>query len=107
MRFFPKKYLFININKQTTPTLIESGFNTECDLVISVISNADTRADRISERDSIGHDDAIRRIRAQKPDDFYKEHSDFVIFNDGNIECLADKAKKIYLWATDRGGFDS
>lgn len=88
------------------PTLIESGFNAECDLVISVISDADTRAERISERDAIGHDDAMRRINAQSPDDFYKANSDFVIFNDGNIDTLKAKAEKIYLWATDRGGLE-
>ena len=77
------------------PTLIESGFNAECDLVVSVISDADTRAERISERDHIGHDDAIRRIRAQKNDEFYKRHSDLVIFNDGNIGALTKQAERI------------
>lgn len=79
------------------PTLIESGFNTECDLVVSVISDPDTRADRISERDHIGHDDALRRIRAQKDDEFYKRHSDVVIFNDGDIGALTAAAEKILI----------
>ena len=86
------------------PTLIESGFNAECDLVISVISSSDIRASRISERDGIEHSDAMRRINAQMPDDFYKEHSHRVIFNDGNIEALANEARLIYSWATGEGG---
>ena len=79
------------------PTLIESGFNAECDLVVSVISDPDTRADRISERDHIGHDDALRRIRAQRDDEFYKRHSDLVIFNDGDVGALTAAAEKILI----------
>lgn len=79
------------------PTLIESGFHKECDLVVSVISDADTRADRISERDHIGHDDALRRIHAQKGDEFYKSHSDTVIFNDGDIGQLTYAAEQILI----------
>ena len=79
------------------PTLIESGFHKECDLVVSVISDADVRADRISERDHIGHDDALRRIRAQRDDEFYKRHSDLVIFNDGDVGALTAAAEKILI----------
>ena len=84
------------------PTLIESGFHKECDIVVSVISDADVRADRISERDHIGHDDALRRIRAQKDDEFYKSHSDIVIFNDGDIEDLTKAAEQILISAKKR-----
>lgn len=78
------------------PTLIESGFNAECSAVISVISSADTRAARISERDGISTEAALARIHAQKNDDFYKSHSDFVIINDGNLEEFEKSANEIF-----------
>lgn len=68
------------------PTLIESGFNDECDVVVSVIAPMEDRIARISQRDNISEDKARERVTAQKNDEFYKSHSDFVIFNDTN-EC--------------------
>lgn len=70
------------------PTLIESGFNTECDAVVSILSNKDIRTERIMSRDRISRDAALSRISAQKPDGFYREHSDYVIINNGDIEDL-------------------
>ena len=78
------------------PTLIESGFDKECDTVVSIISDAATRAKRISERDKISESDALRRISAQKPDSFYEEHSDSVIFNDGDLESFEAAFEQIY-----------
>lgn len=66
------------------PTLIESGFNKECNTVVSVIAPIEDRIARISQRDGISEDKARERVTAQKSDDFYKSHSEFVIFNDGD-----------------------
>ena len=68
------------------PTLIESGFNKECDTVISVISSPDIRATRISSRDGISQQKALERIKAQQCDSFYTENSDITILNDGSVE---------------------
>ena len=78
------------------PTLIESGFDKECDTVISILSGTEMRSKRISERDHISESDAMRRISAQKPDSFYKEHSDTVIFNDGDLESFRAAFEQIY-----------
>ena len=78
------------------PTLIESGFHKECYAVVSVISSQSTRVARISERDGISTENALARIHAQKDDDFYKAHSDFVIVNDGNLEELEKSAIDLF-----------
>ena len=70
------------------PTLIESGFNTECDTVISVIAPRNVRIERIMARDGISHKAATARIDAQPDDAFYKNASDFVILNDGDEEAF-------------------
>ena len=82
------------------PTLIESGFDKKCDLVISVISDPSTRAKRIAERDNISDSDAAERIGAQQNDDFYKKHSDVVIINDEDLASFLKQAEKIYSEVT-------
>ncbi len=81
------------------PLLFESGFNEECDIIISVIADIDTRISRIIERDGITREAALRRIASQKNDNWLKERSDFVIYNDNGITDLevrvAEIAKKI------------
>ncbi len=70
------------------PTLIESGFYKECTAVISVLAPKEDRLARIIERDCLEETAAKQRINAQKSDDFYREHSDYMIFNDKNSEAL-------------------
>jgi dephospho-CoA kinase len=73
------------------PTLIESGFDKECDIVVSVIAPTDARKKRIIERDAISEQRAQARIGAQKSDAFYREHSDMVIENSGTLEQFEQK----------------
>ena len=68
------------------PALFESGFNKECDLIVSVIANKAIRIDRIMKRDSLSYEAASERINAQKPDEFYTERSDFVFYNNSDLE---------------------
>ena len=77
------------------PTLIESGFNRECDTVISVISSPDIRAERISSRDGISPQRASERIKAQRCDSFYTENSDITVFNNGSIESFELKIDRL------------
>lgn len=70
------------------PTLIESGFNLECDFVISVLAPKSDRVARIMARDSISRDKAELRINAQKDDDFYISASDAVLNNGSSREQL-------------------
>lgn len=71
------------------PTLIESGFDKECDVVISVLASPNVRVGRIMNRDSISREKALLRINAQKSDEFYISHSDAVLYNEGSCDELA------------------
>lgn len=82
------------------PTLIESGFHNECDTVISVIAPKNERIKRISIRDSISLEKSEERVLAQKDDDFYRLHSDEVVYNDStesDFILKIEKAAKKYL----------
>ena len=68
------------------PLLFESGFNEECDLIISVIAKKDIRVSRIVNRDGISEADALSRIEAQKSDEYLTAHSDYVIENSKGLD---------------------
>jgi len=65
--------------------LIESGLGATCETIVSVIAPAEVRVKRIMARDNISEEYARSRVQAQKPDSFYREHSDLVLENDGSV----------------------
>ncbi len=76
------------------PTLIESGFDKECDFVLSISAPEDVRIERIIKRDGIDKERAIRRVRGQKSDEFYRAASDAFIYDNGDAEDLFRQAKE-------------
>ena len=78
------------------PTLIESGFNKECDIVVSVLCSTETRIMRIISRDGITHEKALMRVSAQKNDDFYISNSHFVLLNDGDEIEFESKINELF-----------
>lgn len=77
------------------PTLIESGFDLECDFVISVLAPKRDRIERVMARDSISREKAELRINAQKDDGFYISASDAVLNNDSSREQLLLEADEV------------
>lgn len=79
------------------PTLIESGFHRECDTVLSVLAPEALRRYRIMERDHLSPERAWERIHGQQPDDFYREHSQHVLINDGDQAALEARVASLLL----------
>jgi len=67
------------------PTLFESGINSICDVTVAVLSDRETRLERIMARDNISKEFALLRINAGKPDEFYRKRADYIIYNNGNL----------------------
>jgi len=61
--------------------LIESGMGKHCAVTVAVTADPAVRAKRIMARDSITEEQAWQRIRAQKPDKFYRKNCTFVLEN--------------------------
>jgi len=61
--------------------LIESGQNAKCDVVIGVIAPLEKRLSRIMNRDGLTEEQALMRINAQQPENFYKEKCDYILEN--------------------------
>lgn len=77
------------------PLLFESGFDSECDLIVSVVAPYHERLSRIVLRDGISEDAAKMRLSAQHGDEYYTKRSDYVITNDGDSEKLILQTLKI------------
>lgn len=77
------------------PTLFESGADSVCDEIIAVISDEKLRKKRIMERDGLDDTSAQLRINAGKSDDFYRERTNNIIYNDCEMSVYNLKIKKL------------
>ena len=66
--------------------LFESGFDKECDFVISIIADYDQRVKRLKERDGITETQIKARINVQHTDNFFKDNSDYIILNNDGLD---------------------
>ena len=78
------------------PLLFESGFDKECDIIIAITADKDTRISRIIKRDNLTLDEANLRISKQHDDLFYTQNADYVIVNNGNINEVTNQVENIY-----------
>lgn len=76
-------------------TLIESGCAKMCSVLVSVTADEETRLTRIIHRDGISKRDAVRRVSAQNPEEFYIKASDYVIKNNGTPGDLERAAERV------------
>lgn len=68
------------------PLLFEGNRQDEFDKVLLVAVSEDTQLKRLLERDKMGKEDALNRIRSQMPIKDKIPLADAVIYNDGTIE---------------------
>ena len=61
--------------------LIESGQSDKCNVVVGVIAPEEKRLSRIMSRDDLTKEQALKRIKAQQPESFYRENCDFILEN--------------------------
>ena len=76
--------------------LFDSPLVAICDKNISVVADEKIRLERIMKRDSISENDALLRINAQPPTEYYIEKADIIINNNGD-DNLNEQIGKILL----------
>ena len=86
------------------PTLFESRADDFCEIIISVLADADIRKARIISRDGLTPEQAQRRMNSQLDEAFFESHSDYIIHNNGQLETVngiskevSDKIRDIFL----------
>ncbi len=77
------------------PQLFEAGADRDCDVIVSVLADQKLRLERIVARDRISPERAMERIRAQKSDDYFRAHADYVIENNGSEGCILPQVQQI------------
>lgn len=70
--------------------LLESDCRNLCEKIVTVTAPTEIRLDRILARDGISSEDALRRINAQKDDEYYFSQSHIIIRN-YEPYCLRDE----------------
>lgn len=79
--------------------LIESGLGAMCDVTVAVTAPREVRLRRIMARDGLTVDQALQRVNAQKPDEYYVNHCDHTIVNDKHTSYQALKAEVARLFS--------
>ena len=74
--------------------LFDGGLAQLCDITVAITAPLEDRIQRLLERDGISYEHAALRIRAQKPESYFRENCDYVLENNGTQEefmakCLA------------------
>lgn len=77
------------------PQLFEAGADRDCNIIISVLADPSIRLERVMERDRIPAEAALKRLRAQHTDEFFRSRSDYVIENNTNPEALIEPVLSI------------
>ena len=79
------------------PQLFEAEADKDCNIIVSVLSDKRTRLERIMARDGIDAEAALRRMDAQRSDEFFRTHSNYIIENNGNLDLLRPQIHRILL----------
>ena len=82
--------------------LFDGGLAELCQVTVAIIAPEEARIPRLMERDHITREAALQRIRAQKPESYFREKCDYILENDGNLaafqeKCLAFFREKIIM----------
>lgn len=70
------------------PLLFEAGLEDDCDYIIAVLADTETRIQRIIKRDNITRELACERVSTQKSDKFFIDNCDRIIYNNGDEHAL-------------------
>lgn len=74
--------------------LLESSLDVICDCVIAVTAPESVRLNRITERDGLTAEQAEKRMKVQFSDDYFREHSDYLLENNSDFNSLKKEVSK-------------
>ena len=70
------------------PQLFESNMDVLCDCIIGVTAPEELRLERILRRDNLTEEQARERMKAQLDESFFRENTDHLIENNGDLPQL-------------------
>ena len=84
MRALPASEMVVVV----VPLLLQSGFDSYCDQVVSVVAPRAQRVERAMRRDGMSSGQVEKRMAAQLSDEEYEKRADIVVRNDGDMDAL-------------------
>ncbi len=83
--------------------LISSGLGDECITTLAVLADRELRAERIMSRDGVSREYALMRIDAQKPDSYFIENCEHVLYNNDSAEEFRGKCTQLFKEVLNNG----
>ena len=77
------------------PLLFESGADQFCGKTLGVLADEEIRLARVMARDGINEQAALRRMRIQPGDEFYRLRADMIMENNGGKQALFAKLAQL------------
>lgn len=77
--------------------LFSSGIAKRCCATVGVIADREVRLRRIQQRDGISLEYAMMRVNAQRPNEYFDEHCDYILQNNGTREEFSDCCLNLFL----------
>ena len=77
------------------PTLFESGVDTFCNETCAILADSSIRLERILKRDNLDEDAANLRMSAGKDDQYYKEKTKHILYNNNSEEQIYKDFSKL------------
>ena len=79
--------------------LFDGGLAELCDVTVAITAPEEDRIERLLARDGISYEHAALRIRAQKPESYFREKCDYVLENNGTQEDFQEKCLAFFRQA--------
>ena len=77
------------------PTLFESGLDEICNTTVAILADYTLRNERIINRDNLSEERAELRLKAGKPEEFYTERANLIIYNNSDYDTFYDNCLTI------------
>jgi len=77
--------------------IFEAGAENQFDVIVVVAASRDTVVQRLQKRDGLTKPEILKRIASQMPLSEKKKRADFVIHNDGSLDELNHKVKRLFI----------
>lgn len=82
--------------------IVETGLDASCDVVVVVVSDISTRAERLTRTRGMTMEQVTARIAAQVDPATVEEKADIVVVNDGSLDDLVREADRVWALLLER-----
>ena len=79
----------------SVPLLFEAGFEDMFDIIIFISCKEEIRLERLMKRNGLTKEEAMKRIKAQQPEEEKVAKADYVVYNNSDLNTLKSEIYRI------------